>query len=63
MAEVSCPTVYTAESSSISFARSVRYGFGCLDTALRFRAVRLGWLRSSLFPADAGGSAPAVPGG
>jgi glycosyltransferase involved in cell wall biosynthesis len=54
VAEVSCPTVYAAESSSISFARSVRYGFGCLGTALRFRAARLGWLRSPLFPPPRG---------
>jgi glycosyltransferase involved in cell wall biosynthesis len=52
VAEVSCPTVYATESSSIGFARSVRYGFGCLDTALRFRAARLGWIRSPLFPPE-----------
>lgn len=35
--EVSCPTVYTPEASSINFRRSVKYGFGCLAAALRFR--------------------------
>lgn len=35
--EVSCPTKYFAEASSISFRRSVRYGLGCLGVALRFR--------------------------
>ncbi len=61
VAEVSCPTVYTAESSSISFGRSVRYGLGCLETALCFRAARLGWLRSPLFPREtrAGAARPA----
>jgi hypothetical protein len=29
--EVSCPTSYAPESSSINFSRSVRYGFGCLS--------------------------------
>jgi glycosyltransferase involved in cell wall biosynthesis len=30
--EVSCPTKYFAEASSINFSRSVKYGFGCLST-------------------------------
>ncbi|HQT84099.1 MAG: glycosyl transferase family 2 [Acidiphilium sp. 37-64-53] len=35
--EISCPTRYFKEASSINFQRSVTYGFGVLDTALRFR--------------------------
>ena len=35
--EVSCPTVYTPEASSINFRRSCTYGLGCLRTALAFR--------------------------
>jgi glycosyltransferase involved in cell wall biosynthesis len=50
MAEISCPTRYAADASSINFARSVRYGFGCLGTALAFRLARLGLVRSPLFP-------------
>ena len=38
--EVSCPTVYTPEASSIGFARSCRYGAGCLAAALRYRFAR-----------------------
>lgn len=38
--EVTCPTKYLAEASSINFRRSVRYGLGCLATALRFRLAR-----------------------
>lgn len=38
--EVSCPTVYMPEASSINFARSCRYGLGCLWTALRYRFAR-----------------------
>jgi glycosyltransferase involved in cell wall biosynthesis len=45
IAEVTCPTRYTAESSSISFSRSIEYGFGVLRTALQHRLVRLGWAR------------------
>jgi len=50
IAEVSCPTRYAADASSINFARSVRYGFGCLATGVRFRLARLGLLPSPLFP-------------
>ncbi|WP_027359040.1 glycosyltransferase family 2 protein [Desulforegula conservatrix] len=32
IAEISCPTKYFAEASSINFFRSVQYGFGCLKT-------------------------------
>jgi glycosyltransferase involved in cell wall biosynthesis len=35
--EVSCPTRYEAESSSINFARSVKYGVGVLRTAVQYR--------------------------
>jgi len=34
--EVSCPTRYFEEASSIKFTRSVRYGFGVLGTSLKF---------------------------
>ena len=43
--EVSCPTVYTPEASSINFRRSVKYGFGCLGAAIRFRLAKLGFKR------------------
>ncbi|HPC03485.1 MAG TPA: glycosyltransferase family 2 protein [Syntrophales bacterium] len=50
VAEVSCPTRYFGEASSINFQRSVVYGFGCLRTALRYRLARMGLLRSPMFP-------------
>jgi len=50
IAEVSCPTRYFAEASSINFRRSVAYGFGCLATAATFRLARMGLVRSPLFP-------------
>src|SRR5438309_1976298 len=40
--EVTCPAKYLPEASSINFRRSVRYGLGCLATALRFRLARWG---------------------
>jgi glycosyltransferase involved in cell wall biosynthesis len=51
--EVSCPTSYAPDASSITFRRSVRYGFGCLATAARFRLAKWGVVRSALFPRPA----------
>lgn len=48
--EVSCPTSYAPDASSINFARSVRYGFGCLATAAQFRLAKWGLVRSDRFP-------------
>jgi glycosyltransferase involved in cell wall biosynthesis len=48
--EVSCPTRYAPDASSINFARSVKYGFGCLATGLAFRLAKWGVLRSPRFP-------------
>jgi glycosyltransferase involved in cell wall biosynthesis len=44
--ELSCPTRYFTEASSINFRRSVKYGFGVLGTALEYRLARLGLRRS-----------------
>ena len=52
IAEVSCPTKYFAEASSINFRRSMKYGFGCLATSLEFRLAKLGVLRSKRFPVE-----------
>ena len=47
--EVSCPTRYAPDASSITFWRSVKYGFGCLAVALRFRLARWGLVRDPRF--------------
>lgn len=47
--EVSCPTKYFKEASSINFRRSVKYGLGCLTVGLRFRLAKTGLLKSELF--------------
>jgi glycosyltransferase involved in cell wall biosynthesis len=52
IAEVTCPTKYFTEASSINLRRSIRYGFGCLLTALIFRLARMGIVRSRLFPVN-----------
>jgi len=57
--EISCPTRYFAEASSINFARSTKYGLGVLITSIKFRLqkMRLGSFR--IFAAD---GAKLVPG-
>jgi glycosyltransferase involved in cell wall biosynthesis len=52
IAEISCPTKYFAEASSINFSRSVKYGLGCLWTALKFRLAKMQIVTSKLFPKD-----------
>lgn len=47
--EVSCPTSYHAQSSSISFTESVKYGVGVIRTALIYRLQKWGLIRASLF--------------
>ena len=50
VAEVSCPTKYFAEASSINLFRSIKYGFGCLFTGLTFRLAKIRIINSDLFP-------------
>ncbi len=47
--EISCPTLYFDEASSINFRRSVKYGFGVLATSLKFVLQRLGIMRFRIF--------------
>jgi hypothetical protein len=51
LGELSCPTKYFDDASSISFRRSTIYGLGVLKTALAFRLGRWGVLRPSFLPA------------
>jgi glycosyltransferase involved in cell wall biosynthesis len=50
IAEVTCPTKYFAEASSINLIRSIKYGFGCLFTAFAFRLAKMKLIDSKLFP-------------
>src|SRR5713101_1028799 len=47
--EVSCPTKYFEEASSINFRRSVKYGLGVVGTTLQFALQRAGLGRSLIF--------------
>jgi hypothetical protein len=47
--EVSCPTKYFPEASSINFRRSVKYGLGVLGTALAFALQKWGLAKFRIF--------------
>ncbi|HEX4322244.1 MAG TPA: glycosyltransferase family 2 protein [Acidobacteriaceae bacterium] len=47
--EISCPTKYFKEASSINFKRSVKYGLEVLETTASFAAHRLGWIHVPRF--------------
>lgn len=53
VAEVSCPTQYFPEASTINFQRSLKYGIGCLVTALTFSLAKFQVVDSPLFPRKA----------
>ena len=50
IAEVSCPTKYFPEASSINLHRSIQYGFGCLLTGMSYRLARMNVRSSQKFP-------------
>src|SRR5262245_48257251 len=50
--EVSCPTKYFPEASSINFRRSVKYGFGVLGTTMQFALQRIGLAHFPIFNPD-----------
>ncbi len=47
--EVSCPTKYFEEASSINFSRSVKYGLGVLATTMKFALQRIGVAHFRIF--------------
>jgi glycosyltransferase involved in cell wall biosynthesis len=49
LGEISCPTRYFAEASSINFRRSTIYGLGVLKTAVDYRLDRMGLLKPAIF--------------
>lgn len=50
--ELSCPTKYFKEASSINFVRSCKYGLGVLRLSILYRLAKLG-LKSKIFKPDA----------
>jgi len=51
--EISCPTKYFPEASSINFTRSIKYGVGVLMTSISFRIWKWGLTKSRLFEKSA----------
>ena len=49
MGEISCPTRYFAEASSINFWRSSVYGLGVLATSMQYRLAKLGISKAKIF--------------
>jgi len=49
IAEISCPTKYFTEASSINLPRSIKYGFGCVATSLIFRMSKMKIISSRMF--------------
>jgi glycosyltransferase involved in cell wall biosynthesis len=47
--ELSCPTRYEPESSSISLKRSIKYGFGVIGTTVRYRLEKMGLAKYAIF--------------
>lgn len=47
--EISCPASYFADASSINFGRSLKYGFGCLYEAMRYRLNCARIIKSDLY--------------
>jgi glycosyltransferase involved in cell wall biosynthesis len=49
IAEITCPTKYFEEASSINFRRSIKYGLGVLKTSILYFLNKLGIIKSNIF--------------
>jgi glycosyltransferase involved in cell wall biosynthesis len=49
IAEVTCPTKFFDEASSINFPRSIKYGFGVIHVSLKYFLDKKGLIKSKLF--------------
>ena len=49
IAEVTCPTKYFEEASSINFSRSLKYGLGVLQTSITHRFCKWGLMKSEIY--------------
>ena len=59
--EISCPTRYEAESSSINLKRSIKYGFGVLNTCKDYRLNKHGLRTRDYLDFEPGKIAPSAP--
>ena len=49
IAEITCPTKYFTDASSINFKRSAKYGLGVLATSFKYRFQKMGIAKYSIF--------------
>ena len=49
IAEVTCPTKYFEEASSINFRRSMKYGLGVLRVSVEHRLQKMGLIKSKRY--------------
>jgi glycosyltransferase involved in cell wall biosynthesis len=49
IAEITCPTKYFEEASSINFSRSLKYGIGCMSVSLKHRLNKWGLMKSKIY--------------
>ena len=49
IAEITCPTKYFKEASSINFKRSVKYGLGVLGVSFAYFFHKKGWVKNPIF--------------
>jgi glycosyltransferase involved in cell wall biosynthesis len=49
IAEITCPTKYFEEASSINFSRSLKYGIGCMGVSFKHRFNKWGLMRSAIY--------------
>ncbi len=49
IAEITCPSRYSEEASSIGFTGCILYGLGCLHVGLQYRLCKMGLIQKSLF--------------
>jgi glycosyltransferase involved in cell wall biosynthesis len=49
IAEITCPTKYFEEASSINFRRSLKYGLGCMSVSLKHRFNKWGLMKSPIY--------------
>ncbi|MGZ3687315.1 MAG: glycosyltransferase family 2 protein, partial [Bdellovibrionota bacterium] len=52
--EITCPTLYFEDASSINFTRSVKYGLGCLWTSALYMLAKAGIARPKIFRLEGG---------
>jgi len=58
IAEITCPTHYFKESSSINLRRSIKYGLGVIRTSIQYRSQKWGLAKFRIFKRSQEGNLP-----